>query len=161
VVGVPSLLRSLGLGVALSGLIQVALCAQQIGPGNTAIPHSAPISATRSAKNPAGEQRSVSAPRQEDPDASPRFGEDPENRLIIPFVKHLAGDQQTFGTAPARFRVQDLKWAAPFVGVTAGFIASDSWISKQIPLGKVQTSKTFSDYGAYSFIAAGGGAFLL
>jgi len=89
------------------------------------------------------------------------FGEDPDNRLILPFAKHMVSDQQTFWTAPAHFRVSDLKWAAPLVGVTAGFIAGDSWLSKQIPLDKVQTSKTFSDYGTYSLIAAGGGAFVL
>src|SRR5689334_19314331 len=93
--------------------------------------------------------------------ADDTLGEDPDNRLIIPFVKHLATDQQTFWTAPAHFRVSDLKWAVPFVGATAAFMAGDSWIFKQIPLGKVQTSKTFSEYGAYSLIAAGGGAFVL
>ena len=97
----------------------------------------------------------------EDSKADASLGEDPDNRLIVPFVKHLASDQKTFWTAPAHFQVKDLKWAAPFMGITAGFIAGDSWISKQIPLGKVQTSKTFSDYGAYSLIAAGGGAFVL
>jgi len=97
----------------------------------------------------------------EDFTAEARLGEDPDNRLLIPFVKHLATDQRAFWTAPAHFQVRDLKWAAPFAGITASFIAGDGWISKQIPLGKVQTSKTISNYGAYSLIAAGGGAFVL
>lgn len=100
-------------------------------------------------------------PAQEDSKYEFTPGADPENHLVSPFVKHLAEDQSSFWTAPAHFRVQDLRWAVPFVGATAGFMAGDSWISKQIPLSKVQTSKTFSDYGAYSLIGAGGGAFVL
>jgi hypothetical protein len=37
-------------------------------------------------------------------------GEDPQNRLVSPFVKHLAGDQKQFWTSPTRFRTRDLKW---------------------------------------------------
>lgn len=88
-------------------------------------------------------------------------GENPDNRLFLPIAKHVLNDQRAFWTAPVHFRVRDLEWGVPFAGATAAFIASDSWLSKQIPLGKVQTSKTVSDYGAYSFIGAGAGAFLL
>jgi membrane-associated phospholipid phosphatase len=88
-------------------------------------------------------------------------GEDPNNHLFIPLAKHLASDQRAFWTAPAHFRVKDLEWGVPFAGITAGFIASDSWLSKQIPLGEISRSKTISDYGAYSFIGAGAGAFVL
>ena len=77
-------------------------------------------------------------------------GEDPDNRLVSPFVKHLAGDQKEFWTAPADLQKKDLEWIVPFAGVTAGFIASDSWISKQIPLGEVQRSQNISNYGVYS-----------
>src|SRR5215472_12016395 len=105
----------------------------------------------------------ASAPDPAKEDSKYEFtpGADPENHLVSPFVKHLAEDQRTFWTAPTHFRVKDLQWAVPFVGATAGFIAGDSWISKQNPLSKVQTSKKFSDYGAYSLIGAGGGAFVL
>jgi hypothetical protein len=88
-------------------------------------------------------------------------GTDPENRLGTPFVKHLASDQYAFWTAPAHFHVKDLEWIAPFAGVTAGFMASDSWLSKQVPLGQVSRSKTFSNYATYSLIGAGAGSFLL
>jgi len=88
-------------------------------------------------------------------------GEDPENRLLTPFLKHLAGDQEQFWTAPARFRVRDLKWIVPFTGVAAGFIASDSWWSKQVNPSHMQTSLNISDYTTYGLIAAGGGTFLL
>ena len=95
-----------------------------------------------------GKPASVPDPAKEDLKYEFTPGADPANHLVSPFVKHLAEDQRTFWTAPAHFRVKDLQWAVPFVGATAGFMAGDSWISKQIPLGKVQTSKTFSDYGA-------------
>jgi hypothetical protein len=88
-------------------------------------------------------------------------GEDPDNRLLFPFLKHLAGDQKEFWTAPAHFQKRDVEWIVPFAGVTAGFIASDSWISKQIPLGEVQPSQKISNYGVYSLIGAGAGSFLL
>jgi hypothetical protein len=88
-------------------------------------------------------------------------GTDPENHLGLPLIKHLADDQWGFWSAPAHFRVKDLKWIAPFAGVTAGFVAGDSWISKQTPLSQVDRSKTFSNYATYSLIGAGAGSFVL
>jgi hypothetical protein len=87
-------------------------------------------------------------------------GEDPQNRLVSPFVKHIVSDQKEFWTSPARFRTKDLKWIVPFVGVTAGFIASDSWWSRQVNPSHMQTSLHVSDYATYSFIGLGGASFL-
>lgn len=88
-------------------------------------------------------------------------GSDPENRLVSPFLKHVVGDQKEFWTAPARFKVQDLKWIAPFAGGVAAFIASDSWWAKQVPAGQFSMSKTISNYGLYSLVGLGGASFLL
>ena len=88
-------------------------------------------------------------------------GEDPQNRLIVPFVNHLAIDQKEFWTAPAHMHKSDVRWIAPAAGVLAGIIASDSWTSRQVPAGEVQRSKKFSNYAAYSLIGAGAGSFLL
>ncbi len=88
-------------------------------------------------------------------------GEDPENRLVSPFLKHLAGDQKEFWTAPARLKTKDLKWILPGAGITAAFIASDSWWAKQVNPSHMQTSLHISDYTTYAMIAAGGGSFLL
>ena len=90
-------------------------------------------------------------------------GEDRENRLLAPFLKHIVQDQEQFWTEPVRFRVKDLKWALPAVGVTAGFIASDQWWSKQVPdkPNQLIRSKNISDYSVYSMIGVGGSAFLL
>lgn len=88
-------------------------------------------------------------------------GEDPENRLVSPFVKHLVADQEQFWTAPARFKVKDLKWIAPFAGISAAFIASDSWWSRQVSPSHMQTSLHVSDYGTYSLIGLGGASLLV
>jgi len=88
-------------------------------------------------------------------------GEDPENRLVLPFLNHLVSDQKEFWTSPVRFRTKDLKWIVPFSGITAAFIASDSWWSKQVPGSHISTSKTISDYGTYSLIGLSGASFFL
>jgi membrane-associated phospholipid phosphatase len=88
-------------------------------------------------------------------------GEDPQNHLISPFLKHLASDQKQFWTFPTRLQLKDLKWIAPSAGVIGAFIASDSWWSKQVPGSHVATSKTISEYGTYSLMGLGGASFLL
>jgi hypothetical protein len=97
-------------------------------------------------------------------DSANRFdlqpGEDPQNRLVSPFLKHIVGDQKQFWTSPARFRTKDLKWILPSVGITAAFIASDSWWSRQVNPSHQQTSLNISDYGTYSLIGLGGASFL-
>jgi len=87
-------------------------------------------------------------------------GEDPENRLVSPFVKHLVEDQKQFWTFPAHLQTKDLKWVLPGAATTAFFISTDSWWAKQVPLSHVDTSKKFSDYVTYSFIGLGGASFL-
>jgi hypothetical protein len=90
-------------------------------------------------------------------------GEDPENRLISPFVKHLTSDQKQFWTTPARLHMKDLKWIAPFVGATAGLIASDSWIGRQVPDSPTQLrrSRDISNYTLYSIAAVASSSFVL
>lgn len=88
-------------------------------------------------------------------------GEDPQNRLVSPFLKHIATDQKQFWTSPARFRTKDLKWIVPGAGITAAFIASDSWWAKQVNPTHMQTSLHISDYGTYALIGLGGGSFVL
>jgi membrane-associated phospholipid phosphatase len=102
-----------------------------------------------------------SARRKDNHDDWPDPGADPENRMVSPFLKHLAGDQKQFWTATTRLQVKDLKWIAPSAGILAAFIASDSWWAKQVPASHVATSLTFSDYVTYSFIGLGGASFLL
>ena len=107
------------------------------------------------------ESGSPSKLQKPSPDYLLQPGEDPENRLVSPFIKHLVSDQKEFWTEPTRLHVKDLKWIAPFAGLTSAFIASDSWWSKQVPASHISTSKTISDYGVYSLIGLGGASFLL
>jgi membrane-associated phospholipid phosphatase len=87
-------------------------------------------------------------------------GQDPDNRLVSPFLRHIVSDQKQFWTSPAHFRTRDLKWILPAAGITAAFIASDSWWSKQVNPSHMQTSLHISDYSTYSLIGLGGASFL-
>lgn len=106
---------------------------------------------------------SAPKPKQNDDDAKYELlpGEDPDNHLVVPFMKHLASDQRAFWMAPIHFRTKEIEWLAPLAGVTAGFMAGDRWISKQIPSGEIGSSKKISDYGVYSLVGAGAGSFVL
>src|SRR5579864_6973849 len=156
--------RKVILGLALSGILHLAVWAQNKASDGAAVPEVVPAAE----KELANQKDSLSAKKirsADDVDDDAKYelapGEDPNNHLVVPFAKHLASDQYAFWAAPAHFHVKDLEWGVPFVGVTAGFMAGDSWLSKQIPLGEISRSKTISDYGAYSFIGAGAGAFVL
>jgi hypothetical protein len=102
----------------------------------------------------------VSAAGDEGKGAWLQPGEDPQNRLVSPFLKHIVSDQKQFWTSPAHFRTKDLRWILPSAGITAAFIASDSWWSKQVNPNHVQTSLHVSDYTTYSLIGLGGASFL-
>lgn len=91
-------------------------------------------------------------------------GADPENRLLFPFLKHVAEDQQQFWVSPKKLKnVDTLKTFLPFVGFTGVLMAGDSWLSKQVPdsPSQVQRSKNISNYAEFSLIGLGGGAFVL
>ncbi|HWY22615.1 MAG TPA: capsule assembly Wzi family protein [Candidatus Acidoferrum sp.] len=87
-------------------------------------------------------------------------GEDPENRLLSPFAKHLVDDQKHFWMMPRKFQVKDLKWAAPAAGMMAAVVASDSWIEKQVPSRFVYHSQEVSNYAVYSLVGLGASSFL-
>ena len=55
-------------------------------------------------------------------------GEDPQNKLVLPLLKHMATDQLYFWTGPTRLEKKDLRWLIPASAATAAFIASDSWV---------------------------------
>src|SRR5262249_7892044 len=90
-------------------------------------------------------------------------GEDPENRLVSPFVKHLGRDQKSFWSTPVRLRTKGLLWIMPMIAATGTAVAADSWISRQVPdsPSQLRRSRQVSDYATYSLIGASGGAFLL
>jgi membrane-associated phospholipid phosphatase len=86
-------------------------------------------------------------------------GEDPGNRLFMPFVKHMVGDQKQFWTAPFRDKPIAL---APVIGTLGLLIPADPWISRQVPdkPSQLNRSLSISNYSVYSLLAAGGGAFI-
>jgi len=90
-------------------------------------------------------------------------GEDPQNQLISPFIRHIAEDQEHFWTLPLHIQTKDLKWVLPAAAGTAGLLATDSWVSRQVPNQPSQLNRSLniSDYGLYSLIGAGGGAFIV
>ena len=90
-------------------------------------------------------------------------GEDPENKLFLPFAKHVVQDQKDFWIKPSKLRTHDLQWILPVGGIFAGLVASDSWISKQIPdtPKELKHSKDFSNYATFSLMGVAGGSFLL
>jgi hypothetical protein len=143
------------LRVVLVAIALVAVARTQTtssgGPGVSS-PGLSPASAKR--------ERSTGAKVESDPYVL-QPGEDPQNRLVSPFLKHIATDQKQFWTSPARFRTKDLRWIVPSAGITAAFIASDSWWSKQVNPSHMQTSLHISDYGTYALIGLGGGSFVL
>src|SRR6266498_1835797 len=65
-------------------------------------------------------------------------GADPENRLFIPFARHLVQDQKQFWTYPLHARRDDAKYFLPFLAFTSVAVASDSWITKQVPASPSQ-----------------------
>jgi hypothetical protein len=100
-------------------------------------------------------------PSQDQPRLLPP-GTDPQNRLVSPFVKHLALDQKQFWTEPFRLRWPDAKVLAPFAAFTGALMAGDDWISRQVPgkTSQINRSKNISDYATYSLIGAAGGSYL-
>jgi membrane-associated phospholipid phosphatase len=150
----------LALFLVTSGILNSGMWAQGINVHHSA--DALPNAPSAIESHP--RERVISAPvKPSDQDASGLLvpGTDPDNHLMVPFIDHLVQDQRSFWLAPAHFHKQDLEWFVPFAGLTAGFIQGDSWISKQIPLGEVNRSKTFSNYATYSLIGAGAGSFLL
>src|SRR5580698_10414187 len=113
---------------------------------------------TEVADNPTPSTHSLK--NSENPTEFLSIGEDPENRLVIPFMKHLAQDQKQFWTSPFHLDRQDAKYLVPFVAFTGGLIAGDRWISQQVPISQINRSKSISDYATYSFMAAAGASYV-
>ncbi len=88
-------------------------------------------------------------------------GVDPQNRLFVPFAKHLAQDQKQFWTYPLHLQKSDAKYFLPFAA-TGAFIASDSWMSKQVPdsPGQLKRSRDFSNYATLALVGAAGASYL-
>jgi hypothetical protein len=89
-------------------------------------------------------------------------GTDPNNKLGWPFVRHLAYDQKTFWSSGRDTGNRGAKTFVPFAAFTGLLIASDSWLSKQVPdrPNQLRRSKNVSDFATYSLVGAAGASFL-
>jgi membrane-associated phospholipid phosphatase len=75
----------------------------------------------------------------------------------VSLLQRFAGDQKEIWTSPLRLRRGDAAWLLPALAGTGALVASDSWLSKQVPEGEVAHSRSLSNYGAFSLIGAAGG----
>jgi Capsule assembly protein Wzi/PAP2 superfamily len=87
-------------------------------------------------------------------------GANPENKLLSPFLKHMADDQRRFWASPKELRKPpDLETFLPFAGFTGALVAGDRWISQQVPASQVQHSQSISNYAVYSLVGVAAGSY--
>jgi len=78
----------------------------------------------------------------------------------VDLLQRFAGDQKAIWTSPLRLERGDAIWALPALAGVGAFVASDAWLSRQVPSGGIARSRSLSDYGAFS-LAGGAGAMFL
>jgi hypothetical protein len=85
-----------------------------------------------------------------------------ENTVGVQFVKHLAADQYTIWTSPARLRFSDADWLLPLGAATGILFATDSDVSRHLSNSpsRLKYSTDISNYGLASMMAASGGLYL-
>ena len=96
--------------------------------------------------------RQVSDPR---PDSS-------SVSLGVPLLKNLMSDQKAIWTSPFHLRWADGSWLFPLAAVTGGFFATDRAVPPALSTDpkKLNRYTSFSSYGVYSLIGAGGGLYV-
>jgi hypothetical protein len=87
-------------------------------------------------------------------------GTDPQNRFMIPFFEHLAQDQRQFWRGATD--TSSVHLIVPAVAFTGLLVASDRWITQQVPdePQQLQRSQNLSDYAMFSLVGTAGSAFL-
>jgi membrane-associated phospholipid phosphatase len=120
---------------------------QSSSPSETADPGTTPD--TPELAN--GEKESV----EREPDSS-------SVSLGVPFLKNLVSDQKAIWTSPARLRWADGSWLFPLAAVTGGFLATDRSVPPALSGDpkKLNRYTSFSNYGVYSLVGAGGGLYV-
>ncbi|HYU46514.1 MAG TPA: capsule assembly Wzi family protein [Terriglobales bacterium] len=96
-------------------------------------------------------------------DARPRLveaGPAPENKLLLPFLKHITDDQRQFWSSLKELRKPAaLETFLPFAGFTGALIAGDRWIAKQVPANQARRSRDISNYAVFSLVGAAAGSY--
>lgn len=91
-------------------------------------------------------------------------GTDPQNKVVLPLLKHLTADQEQFWSGLTKLKSPSaLKRTLPLAGFTSLLVGSDSWTSKQVPdrSSQLQRSKNISNYAGISLMGGAGGAYVL
>jgi membrane-associated phospholipid phosphatase len=78
----------------------------------------------------------------------------------VSLLQRFASDQSAIWTSPLHLKQSDTIWALPALAGAAALVASDSWLSKQVPAGEIARSRSLSNYGAFSLAGAAGGMFV-
>ena len=78
----------------------------------------------------------------------------------ISLLSRFAGDQIAIWSSPLHLHRADAIWGLPSLAVAGAFVASDSWLSKQVPAGEIARSRSISNYGTFSLVGVAGGMFL-
>ena len=77
----------------------------------------------------------------------------------ISWLERFAGDQRSIWSSPFRLRSSDTRWALPALVSAGALVASDSWLSRQVPAGEIARSRSLSNYGTFSLVGVAGGMF--
>jgi membrane-associated phospholipid phosphatase len=82
--------------------------------------------------------------------------------LGVPLLKNLVSDQKAIWTSPFHLRWADGSWLFPLAAATGGFFATDRAVPPAISTNPKTVNRyvSFSNYGLYSFIGAGGGLYV-
>lgn len=86
-----------------------------------------------------------------------------QNKLGVPLIKHIVGDQKSIWTSPFHLRLRDANWLVPLGGLAAALLATDSATSRSLANSpnRISQSRTFSNMGAAALIGTAGGLYLL
>src|SRR5258706_3248657 len=82
--------------------------------------------------------------------------------LGVLLLKNLVSDQNAIWTSPLHLRWADGSWLFPLAAVTGGFLATDRAVPPALSTDpkKLNRYTSFSNYGVYSLIGAGGGLYV-
>jgi membrane-associated phospholipid phosphatase len=99
-------------------------------------------------------------PKQTDVANEPAI--DNPNSIGVSFLKNLVSDQKSIWTSPRHLRWADGAWLFPLAAATAGFLATDRAVPPALSNdpAKLNRYTSYSNYGLYSIIGAGGGLYV-
>jgi membrane-associated phospholipid phosphatase len=84
------------------------------------------------------------------------------NDLGVSLLKNIVSDQEAVWSSPSHLRWADGAWLFPLAAATGGFFATDRAVPPALSSdpAKLKRYTSFSNYGVYSMIGAGGGLYV-